>query len=60
LIQRHAGINDGRGLLFLSHTGEIYPSGFLEVSSGNVRTQSLAGAYRQSELFTILQDSSGR
>lgn len=25
VIQRQAGINDGKGLLFISHTGEIYP-----------------------------------
>jgi hypothetical protein len=29
VIQRQAGINDGKGLVFVSHTGEIYPSGFL-------------------------------
>jgi AdoMet-dependent heme synthase len=33
LIQRHSVINDGKGLLFVSHTGEIFPSGFLELSA---------------------------
>jgi MoaA/NifB/PqqE/SkfB family radical SAM enzyme len=50
-VQRHAGINDGKGLVFVSHTGEIFPSEFLEVSAGNVRTCRLADAYRNSQLF---------
>jgi MoaA/NifB/PqqE/SkfB family radical SAM enzyme len=37
VIQRQAGINDGKGFVFVLHTGEIYPSGFLPVSAGNVR-----------------------
>jgi radical SAM protein len=55
-IARQAGINDGKGLLFISHTGEIFPSGFLEMSAGNVRTDSLAEAYRNSRLFRVLRN----
>lgn len=54
---RQAGINDGRGFLFISHTGEIYPSGFLEVSAGNVRNVSLLSAYRDSALFRVLRNA---
>lgn len=50
------GVNAGNGFLFVSHRGEIYPSGFLPLSSGNVRTRDLAEAYRQSDLFRILRD----
>lgn len=57
VIQRQAGINDGKGFLFVSHTGEIYPSGFLEVSAGNIRETSLREAYRNSALFRVLRDS---
>ena len=32
--------------LFVSHTGEIYPSGFLPISAGNVRKDSLIDIYR--------------
>lgn len=53
---RQAGVNDGKGFLFISHTGEIYPSGFLEISAGNVREVPLARAYRDSALFRILRD----
>jgi len=51
------GINDGKGFVFVSHTGEVYPSGFLPASGGNVRRQSLADIYRNSELFRSLRDS---
>lgn len=54
-IARQAGINDGKGFLFISHTGEIYPSGFLPVSAGNVRTTPISEAYRQSPLFRVLR-----
>ncbi|MEP6715085.1 MAG: TIGR04053 family radical SAM/SPASM domain-containing protein [Terriglobia bacterium] len=57
IIQRQAGINDGKGLVFISHTGEIYPSGFLPVSAGNVRRDSLADVYRHSPLFRTLRDA---
>jgi radical SAM protein len=55
VIQRQAGINDGKGLVFISHTGEIYPSGFLPLSAGNVRRNSLSDIYRNSSLFRTLR-----
>jgi radical SAM protein len=55
-IGRQAGINDGKGLVFVSHTGEIYPSGFLPLSAGNVRRNSLVKVYRHSPLFRNLRD----
>ncbi len=57
-IQRQAGINDGKGFVFVSHTGEIFPSGFLPVSAGNVRRDSLRDVYRNAPLFRGLRDSS--
>jgi radical SAM protein len=50
------GINDGKGFVFVSHLGEVFPSGFLPLSAGNVRRQSLADLYRDSPLFTALRD----
>lgn len=52
------GINDGKGFVFISHLGEVFPSGFLPVSAGNVRKQSLTELYRNSPLFVALRDSS--
>jgi MoaA/NifB/PqqE/SkfB family radical SAM enzyme len=48
------GVSRGRGFIFISHTGEIHPGGFLSVSAGNVRYDSLVEVYRNSSLFSIL------
>jgi radical SAM protein len=50
------GVNDGDGFLFVSHRGDIYPSGFLPKSAGNVRTDDLVEVYRTHELFRSLRD----
>ena len=52
------GINDGKGFVFISHRGEVFPSGFLPISAGNIRKESLAKIYRESPLFTSLRDTS--
>lgn len=53
---RVGSTGDGKGFLFISHTGEIFPSGFLPVSAGNVRSHDLVEAYRRSPLFLELRD----
>jgi radical SAM protein len=50
------GLNDGKGFVFVSHTGEVYPSGFLPFAGGNVRSESLADIYRGSSVFQRLRD----
>lgn len=50
------GVNSGNGFLFVSHVGDIFPSGFLPISAGNVRRDSLAGVYREDALFRSLRD----
>lgn len=50
------GVNDGNGFLFISHLGEIMPSGFLPVSAGNVRSVDVVETYRSHPLFTALRD----
>jgi len=52
------GLNDGKGFAFISHTGEVFPSGFLPLSAGSVRQQSLKAIYRESPLFQSLRDTS--
>lgn len=52
------GLNDGKGFVFISHTGEVYPSGFLPVTAGNIRTQPLRDIYCESPLFRSLRDTS--
>ena len=56
-IGRMSGINDGKGFVFISHLGEVFPSGFLPVSAGNVRSESLAELYRNSPLFRDLRNT---
>jgi radical SAM protein with 4Fe4S-binding SPASM domain len=51
------GINDGKGFAFISHTGEVFPSGFLPISAGNVRNTPLSTLYRESPLFKSLRDA---
>ncbi|MCC6443980.1 MAG: TIGR04053 family radical SAM/SPASM domain-containing protein [Armatimonadetes bacterium] len=51
------GVNDGNGFVFISHTGEVFPSGFLPVSGGNVRQASIVDIYRDSPLFRSLRDA---
>lgn len=50
------GVNDGRGFLFISHLGEIMPSGFLPLSVGNVRDVDVVDAYRNHPVFRELRD----
>jgi len=49
------GVNDGNGFLFISHVGDIQPSGFLPITAGNVRTDDVIDVYRHSQIFTDLR-----
>ncbi len=49
------GVNDGNGFLFISHVGDIQPSGFLPITAGNVRTDDVLDTYRHSQLFIDLR-----
>ena len=53
---RFSGIGDGNGFVFISHIGEVYPSGFLPFPIGNVRDTSLLKLYRDSPLMRRLRD----
>jgi len=50
------GVNDGNGFVFISHIGDVYPSGLLPIKAGNVRTTPLAHIYRESEVFKNLRN----
>jgi radical SAM protein len=50
-----AGIRDGNGIMFISHTGEVWPSGFLPLSAGSVRESDPVVLYRHSRLFCSLR-----
>jgi len=50
-----AGIRDGNGIMFISHTGEVHPSGFFPLSAGDTRTADPVALYRDSDLFRTLR-----
>jgi radical SAM protein with 4Fe4S-binding SPASM domain len=50
------GLNDGSGFLFISAHGNLQASGFLPLTAGNVRTDSLVEVYRHHPIFTALRD----
>ncbi len=49
------GVRDGNGVMFISHRGEVSPSGFLPLSAGNVRDESPVDIYRSAPLFQSLR-----
>jgi radical SAM protein len=50
-------VNDGKGFMFISHVGNVYPSGFLPIHAGNVRETPLAEIYREAPIFKALRDT---
>jgi radical SAM protein len=51
-------VNDGKGFMFISHVGNVYPSGFLPIMAGNIRETPLADIYRNAPIFKALRDTS--
>lgn len=49
------GVNDGNGFLFISHIGDVMPSGLLPIKAGNIRETPLAKIYREAKLFQDLR-----
>ena len=55
-VGRGFGVRDGNGIMFIAYDGSVHPSGFLPVSTGNVRTDDLVELYRTHPVFTSLRD----
>jgi radical SAM protein len=49
---------DGKGIMFVAHDGDVYPSGFLPISAGKIPQDSLTEIYRGSSIFVSLRDTS--
>ncbi len=43
--------------MFISHVGNVYPSGFLPIHAGNIRETPLADIYRNAPIFKALRDT---
>ncbi|MBB6443605.1 TIGR04053 family radical SAM/SPASM domain-containing protein [Bacillus benzoevorans] len=49
------GVNDGNGFAFISHVGDVMPSGLLPIKAGNIRETPLAEIYREAKVFKDLR-----
>ncbi len=54
---RPLGTNDGKGIMFIGHTGEIYPSGFLPIRCGQFPHDDVVSVYQHAPLFRQLRDA---
>jgi radical SAM protein len=54
---RFLGVNDGKGIMFISHTGLIHPSGFLPIVCGMFPFNDPVVVYQDSPLFRRLRDA---
>ena len=50
------GVRDGNGIMFVGHTGEIFPAGFLPVVCGRFPQDSVVEAYQKHPTFLALRD----
>jgi radical SAM protein len=57
-----ASTRDGKGIVFVSHDGEVFPAGFLPLPLGSVRDRPLAEIYRDSPVLRSIRaaEFSGR
>lgn len=46
----------GSAVCFVSHKGDVYPCGYLQVSAGNVRQQHFKEIWDSSEVFKLLRN----
>jgi AdoMet-dependent heme synthase len=53
------GVGDGKGIMFVSHTGEIYPAGFLPLCCGRFPQDSVIDAYQNHPTFRALRNPDG-
>jgi MoaA/NifB/PqqE/SkfB family radical SAM enzyme len=52
------GLNDGKGVMFVSHCGLIHPSGFMPILCGVFPLQHVVRVYQDSPIFRGLRDAS--
>lgn len=52
------GTRDGKGILFVSHDGDVYPAGFLPYRLGNAKTDDIVALYREHPLLRAIRSTS--
>ncbi len=50
------GVGDGKGVMFISNVGEIYPAGFLPIVCGRFPQDSVVDVYQNHPTFRALRD----
>ena len=50
------GVGDGKGVMFVSHVGEIYPAGFLPLVCGRFPHDSVVEVYQNHPTFRALRE----
>ncbi len=53
------GVGDGKGVMFVGHTGEIYPAGFLPLNCGRFPDDSVVDVYQNHPTFCALRNPDG-
>lgn len=53
------GVGDGRGIMFVSQIGEIFPAGFLPLCCGRFPGNSVVDVYQNHPTFRALRDPDG-
>jgi len=53
------GVGDGKGIMFVGHTGEIYPAGFLPLECGKFPEVSVVDTYQNHPTFKSLRNPDG-
>lgn len=50
------GVNDGRGIMFVSHVGQVFPSGFMPIDCGRFPKQSVVDIYQNHPIMKDLRN----
>ena len=53
------GVGDGKGVMFVAHTGEIFPAGFLPLCCGQFPKDSVVDVYQNHPTFRALRNAEG-
>lgn len=51
------GVRDGNGVVFVSHKGDIYPSGFLNLKISNIRNEKISFVYKNNKVMKELRNT---
>ncbi len=56
IVASNVPTRDGKGIIFISQNGDVYPSGFLPLAVGNVKSQSVTDIYRRNGTLMAIRN----